>query len=242
MRNYKDVAKLNLKTCFRITVFSLGLLSLSACTTTQKVSINSSALNCVLLDQDVCGKLTPGGGKYASLTYLNPAAQWTKYNKILIAPVTFWGGSSKKVSFSDQQNLVDLFSQELNKAFAKKFQIVNQPGPGVLEYVVAIVDAETATPGLRSISIIVPQAHVLANLGYLATGEFPFAGGAQAEAKLMDSETGQVLAAAIDKRVGGGHPSTGLQWQWGDAENAIKDWSEMGAENFYSWTSGRETP
>ena len=48
---------------------------------------------------------------------------------------------------------------------------------------VAIVDASSATPVLRSISMIVPQARLLSSLKYLATGSFPFVGGAQAEAQ-----------------------------------------------------------
>jgi len=103
---------------------------------------------------------------------------------------------------------------------------------------VAIVDAEAATPVLRTISMLVPQAHMLANLKYLATGPFPFVGGAQAEAKVTDSVSGQILALAVDKRVGGGSFKTGFQWQWGDAENAVNHWAELAATRLSSWTSG----
>lgn len=102
----------------------------------------------------------------------------------------------------------------------------------------ALVDVEAANPGLRSISMIVPQAHMLANLKYLATGSMPFVGAAQAEAKITDSVSGQILALSVDKRIGGGSFTTGFQWQWGDAENAINHWSELAANRLSSWTSG----
>ena len=103
---------------------------------------------------------------------------------------------------------------------------------------VALVDLSSSTPVLRSISMIVPQARVLSSLKYLATGTFPFVGAAQAEAKVTDSVSGQVLGLFVDKRVGGGSFTTGFQWQWGDAENAINHWAELAANKLSAWTSG----
>ena len=156
----------------------------------------------------------------------------------MIDPVTFWGGSTTSISASDQQMLVNYFYQQLNKELGQKFQIVTEPGPGVMKLDVAIVDASSATPVLRSISMIVPQARVLSSLKYLAAGTFPFVGSAQAEAKVSDSVSGQVLGLFVDKRVGGGAFTTGFQWRWGDAENAINHWAELAANKLSAWTSG----
>ena len=218
-------------------LLGLCLLLLSACSTTQKVAINQADLNCAFLAND-CSLLTPGGEGQNGLRWLNPAAQWTQYNKIMIDPVTFWGGSTTSISASDQQMLVNYFNQQLNKELGQKFQIVNEPGPGVMKHDVAIVDASSATPVLRSISMIVPQARVLSSLKYLATGTFPFVGAAQAEGKVSDSVSGQVLGLFVDKRVGGGAFTTGFQWRWGDAENAINHWAELAANKLSAWTSG----
>lgn len=235
------IAKRRAKTWAPLAVTSLGVLLLTACTVTQKVPLEQASLHCGLLANE-CSKLTPGGKDQASLRYFNPSAQWTKYDKILIEPVTFWGGDSTSVSAADQQALVNYFSQQLREQLGEKFQIVDQPGPGVMKLTVAMTDAETATPVLRSISMFVPQAHMLSNLKYLATGTFPFVGGAQGEAKITDSVSGQLLTAAIDKRIGGGSFTTGFQWQWGDAENAIDKWCEMLTERLSAWTSGTTTP
>jgi hypothetical protein len=45
---------------------------------------------------------------------------------------------------------------------------------------------------------------------------------------------------AVDKRIGGGSFTTGFQWQWGDAENAINHWAELLATKLSGWTSGTE--
>lgn len=230
-------AKTPQKASFPLRVSMLASLLLTACTVTQKAPIEQSSVRCGLLANE-CSKLQPGGEDQASYRYVNPAAQWSQYSKVLIEPVTFWGSESTSVSAADQQVLLNYFSQQLREQLAKKFQIVDQPGPGVMKVSVAMTDAEAATPVLRSISMFVPQAHILSNLKYLATGTFPFVGGAQGEAKITDSVSGELLTAAADKRIGGGNAVTGLQWQWGDAENAIDQWSEMLTERLASWTAG----
>jgi hypothetical protein len=229
--------KTTMKTHQTKTLLALSLLVLTACSTTQKADINQSSLNCAFLAND-CAKLTAGGKDQAGLRYINPAAQWTQYNKVLIAPVSFWGGDSTTIPAADQQALVDYFTQQLNSELGKKFEVVTQSGAGVMKIEVAMVDAAAATPVLRTVSMIVPQAHMIANLKYLATGTFPFVGAAQAETKVTDATTGQVLALAADKRIGGGSMAAGFQWKWGDAENAITHWSELAATRLSAWTSG----
>ena len=120
-------------------LLGLCLLLLSACATTQKVAINKADVNCAFLANE-CALLTPGGEGQAGLRYLNPAAQWTGYNKIMINPVTFWSGSSTRVSPADQQTLVNYLSQQLTLQLGQKFEIVQQPGPGVMKLDAALVD------------------------------------------------------------------------------------------------------
>lgn len=223
-----------------LTLFSLLLIT--ACTTTEKVPLSEDAVNCGLLGNSCGMRLTPGAKDQASLRYVNPDAQWTRYSKVMIDPVTFWGSDMTRVPATDQKVLVNYFNQQLQQQLGKKFAIVSQAAPGVLKLQAAMTDAETATPVLRSVSMIIPQAHMLSNLKYLTTGTFPFVGGAQAEIRVTDAKTGEVLFEAVDKRIGGGSFATGFQWQWGDAENAIDRWCEMTAERLSAWTTGAAKP
>jgi hypothetical protein len=104
------------------------------------------------------------------------------------------------------------------------------------------LDAEAATPGLRSISMAVPQLRVLTTAASLGTETFPFAGGVEGALKITDSATGQTLAAAVDRRMGASAMRAAAQWQWGDAENAIKAWAEQIATRMYEYTSGAKKP
>ena len=76
---------------------------------------------------------------------------------------------------------------------------------------VALMDATTAVPGLRTISVIVPQARVLNMAQSLATDSYAFVGSAEAEMKMTDSVTGQLLGEAVDQRAGGMGNATRLR-------------------------------
>jgi hypothetical protein len=107
---------------------------------------------------------------------------------------------------------------------------------------VALTDVAGATRGLRTISMLWPQARVLNTLKYAATGTYAFIGGAQTEVKLTDAVSGQVLAEGMDRRIGGGSLEAAMQWQWGDAKNAMKAWAVQLADQVSSWTSGAVPP
>lgn len=166
-----------------------------------------------------------GSGQKAMLVYTNMNANFTSYNKIMIAPVTYWAADDSKVSAADQQALCNYAYNVFVKDLGKNFTIVDEPGPGVLKLSVALTDATSAVPVLRSISVIVPQARALSTIKMAATGTYAFVGSAQGAAKLNDSVTGQLLAAWADKRVGGTSVKNIDVFQWGDAENAIDYWA-----------------
>ena len=171
-------------------------------------------------------KLAPGPEGGAALAYVNSNAQWSKYTKIQLQPVEFWAAEDSKVSASDQQTLTTYFYNVLTTDLAKNFTLVNQPGSDVMTLRVALMDATTATPGLRSISVLVPQARILNGAQSMATGSYAFVGSAEAEMKATDSVSGELLAAAVDQRAGGMGMKGAASFQWGDAENAMDYWAQ----------------
>jgi len=212
--------------------------TMAGCAVTQQVAVSNQNY-CPFLGASVCARLTPGSGpNQFDLRWVNPNAQWTQYNKVLIQPVSFWGPDDTKVSEADQRMLTNYFYKALEQQLSTKFQVVTQPGPGVMAIHVALEDLSGATPGLRSVSLVEPHVRLLATLKYLATGTYPFVGSAQAEGKVTDSMTGQVLAAAVSKRVGGGSPKAADQWEWGDAENALTYFATLLTTRLSSWTTG----
>jgi hypothetical protein len=174
---------------------------------------------------DDASKLQPGPEGGAALAYINPNVQWSQYTKIQLMPVEFWAAADSKVSQSDQQMLTTYFYNKLQEDLGKSFTLASQPGPDVITLRVALMDATTAVPGLRTISVVVPQARVLNGVQSLATGSYAFVGSAEAEMKATDS-TGQLLAGAVDQRAGGMGIKSAASFEWGDSENAMDYWAQ----------------
>jgi len=171
-------------------------------------------------------KLAPGPEGGAALVWMNPNAQWSSYTKIQLMPVEFWAAADSKVSPADQATLTEYFYNALQTNLSKSFTLVDQPGPGVMTLRVALMDATTAVPGLRTISVIVPQARVLNLAQSMATDSYAFVGSAEAEMKITDSVTGELLGEAVDQRAGGMGLKSAASFQWGDAQNAMDYWAQ----------------
>ena len=225
----------------RILLIGAGAALFAACTTTEQAQVSQAEIKCGFLGP-TCSQLRPGAEGQIALRYVNPSAKWTQYKKIMIQPVTFWGDEQSKVSTEDQQRMVNFLYGALNQELATQFQVVDQDGPDVMKLQVALTDVAAATPGLRTITMAIPQARLLSTVKKGATGSYPFVGGAQAEFKLTDSTTGQILVAGVDRRIGGGNIATAAQWQWGDAENVMTEWAKLAAQRLGAWTKGTEKP
>src|SRR5260370_27003158 len=169
--------------------------------------------------------LQPGAEGQAAYVYINPNVQWSNYKKVQLKPVEFWDTPDTSVSPDDQKMLTSYFYNSLQKSLQQNFTIVDQPGPGVMIIAIALINAEGATPGLRSVSLVIPQARILHYAQSLATGHAAFAGSAEAAFKATDSSTGQLLGESVDKRIGGMAVANAAQIQWGDAEAAMDYWA-----------------
>jgi hypothetical protein len=214
---------------------ALMMMALAACSVTEQSKPDTLQQTGFLKDYS---QLQPGTKDQALLVYINPNAQWRQYTRVMIAPVTFWGDSSSKVSVEDQQQLCSYYYNKLNEDLSKKFEVVARPGPGVMTVRVALTDPTTATPVLRSVSVVIPQARLLNSVGNLATGSYGFVGSAQSEGEIVDSQTGERLAAAVDKQSGGLSIKNAGVWQWGDAEHAMDYWAQRLADRLSLFQSG----
>ena len=170
--------------------------------------------------------------------YINPNVQWSNYKKVLLKPVEFWDTRDSSVSPDDQKMLTSYFYNSLKGQLEKNFTLVDQPGPGVIIFAVAIINAEGATPGLRSVSLVIPQARILNYAQSLATGHAAFSGSAEAAFKATDSTTGQLLAESVDRRIGGMAVKEAAQIQWGDAVAAMDYWAQKISERAVALGAG----
>jgi hypothetical protein len=202
------------------------VIVLTGCAVTEQAKLSSvdvAAGSGFLKDYS---ELQPGKEGQALLVYFNPNADWSRYDKVLIEPVTVGLGPSDKLTEQDQQTLSSYYYHALEASLSKDFALATQPGPDVMIVRAALTDATTATPVLRTISVIIPQARLLGAVKNMATGSYAFVGSAQSEGEVLDSMTGERLAAAVDRRSGGISIKNADVWEWGDAERAMDYWAQ----------------
>jgi Protein of unknown function (DUF3313) len=205
-------------------VASLLFLLFAGCSVTEQASLSSVQRTGFLRDYS---QLTPTNNKeLALLRYIDPNAPWGTYTKVRLEPVTFWGDETSQISPDVQEQLSDYAYTKIREDLIEKgFQIVNHGGRGVVVVRAALTDATSATPVLRTISVVVPTARLVSAATNVVSGQYAFTGGIQSEGEILDSRTGRRVAAWVDKRTGGASIQNADVWKWGDAEKVIDFWA-----------------
>ena len=80
---------------------------------------------------------------------------------------------------------------------------------------------------------------VLSTGKYAATGKPMGVGEITGEARITDSSTGELLAAALDKRVGG-KQLRGVFTSWQDADSGLQYWAELMRYRLCQFRGGAE--
>jgi hypothetical protein len=172
------------------------------------------------------------------LVYKNPAAQWRKYKKIQLDPVTIWMSQKdsqlKEVSVEDRQRLAALLWSKLDEQLRKDYEMTSQAGPDVLRIQVAITEAGASNAVLDTVTSVIPQTRMLSGMKSLATGVSAFTGSASAEMKVTDSAEGTILLEAVDRR-GGTKSLSGVTNSWNDVEEAYRYWAEKARYRLCQW-------
>ena len=164
----------------------------------------------------------------ASEIYIDPSAQWSRYNAIQLDSVTLWASKENvKLSKEDQQMLTDTLYKALYDELGKTFTLAERPGPDTLRMRVALTQAKGAIVPLRAITTIVPQLRLVSTVVGLSADVAVTVGTATVEMEVRDSITGQRLAAAVDSRAGNKALFTTRTFtKWGDVEAADQYWSQ----------------
>jgi hypothetical protein len=175
-------------------------------------------------------QLKPGNAGQAQLVYINPDAKWSDYSKVILEPVELWGDAKSKPSEKARGEIRAFVFNTFKEELAKKFELTEQPGPGVMKITVAITSVKPAEPMIASYDQhLTKPAEPGATLKYLGPGIAVWVGSASGEAQVTDSVSGQRMGAWVDKRFGS-EKVPPKKWKWGDAESIVRKWAHLLAE------------
>ena len=194
-----------------------------------------------LLKEGQRSTFSQGAEDQALLVYQNPAADWRKYRKIWLDPVTVWMSQKdsqlKDVPVEDRQRLAALLWSKLDESFRKDYQMAYEPGPDVIRVQAAITEAESSNAVLDTVTSVIPQTRLLSGMVSLGRGVSLFTGSSSVELKITESETGTLLVAAVDRR-GGTKSLRGVTHSWNDVEEAYRFWAEKVRYRLCQWRGG----
>lgn len=183
---------------------------------------------------DLYPRMHKGGDNEALLLYKNPKILLIPrgtYKKILLDPVQVWGEASTDPSKQkEMQEVAEMLYSLVYNSLAKDYEMVKSPGPNTLRMQAALTRADKADVVLRAASTIPAPMNVLAlsslvkNLG---TGKPLFVGEISAEIKMLDAQSGEVLAASADRRVGNKRLDADSFDSWDDVHKAMQFWAEQ---------------
>ena len=216
---------------------TIALVACGSVTNQQSLSdVQKAASRSSFLDN--YSVLQPGKQGEARLRYVRPNVDWNSYTGIFLEPVVFISDPSSKVDATEQQVLTSYYYNVLKTRLATVLPIVDHQGPHVLVVRAALTDVKGDTPGLRTISVVVPQARLLNSAQSLATDTYAFVGSAKSEGEITDGGTGQILAEGVDGRSGGMSMQNAGEGKWGDAEHAMDYWAELTVKRLKQIKSG----
>jgi Protein of unknown function (DUF3313) len=171
--------------------------------------------------------LEPGKDDQAKLRYVNPHADFSQYQAVIVDSVTMWSGPKlSKLDPKVKQALVDSAYTSLVTTLGKSFTITKVPGHGTIRLRAAITEATSSAVVPDLVATVIPQVRLLATLGGLAADSALTVGEAQGEIEATDSLTDELLGAAVDKRIGQ-RSIQGVFSKWSDVEDAWEYWAEL---------------
>jgi hypothetical protein len=206
-------------TCSRL--LAVALLFAVACTARTPRSAPSTDNSGFLDDYSL---LRPGPEGGFALVYRSPKADWGKYDKVLLEPVTLWRSGRNALDPVPEPDLLRLIADlqsVVRRRLDTTFRMTDETGPRTLRVRLAITEARETDPVLD-----VLRGHgrddVTKGMGPLHEETERFIAHAEIEGEIRDGATNELLAAGVDRRRAGAPPIA----TWGDLDRALEQWAK----------------
>jgi hypothetical protein len=170
-------------------------------------------------------KLQPAQDREGVRLWVNRSAEYGKYTKIMFRPVEVVvtpGPDYKGVQPDALKRMTDQFAAAFRNAVSPAYQVVNEPGPDVLQVRLAITGVQPVAPALNPTDLLPIKA--VFNIGRAAAGKSPQVAEMSAEMEVLDGN-GTPVAAAVATRKGNSTLPQGESVSWKHLEAISAYWA-----------------
>ena len=174
--------------------------------------------------------------------YVNKSTNFKTYDKIILKHVTFFLSEDAKykgIQADEMNDLAETTHHALRKSLSDVYTFTDEPGPGVMVIRIAITDLVPNKPVRGTVTTIIPVGLILSETKKLTTGTHIGMGGVSFEAEVLDSQTQEVLIAAVNSKTGKKYKIGKSFTKWGQVKEILKDSAEVLRKRLDSLT-GRE--
>ncbi|MGB3223068.1 MAG: DUF3313 domain-containing protein [Desulforhopalus sp.] len=203
-------------------VLIMGIMVLSGCAGTKTETPGQSSFL-----GDYSQKLEPGTGEGApKFLWIKPGVDFTKYDKVMFDYVTFVLADEseyKGIDANEFKKLADMATLTFVNTIKEAYPVVAEPAPDVLRVRVAITNLKQSSPGLSTVTSVIPVGLAISLVKKGASDSWTGSGATTAEMMVLDSVTNEVLGAGEDTKTAA---FTERFSKWGSAEEAFKFWAE----------------
>jgi hypothetical protein len=165
----------------------------------------------------------------ATLVYFTPdKAKFKSYTKVWLEPVQVWRGeksSAKDLDPEDTNHVSQYLWSRVDEALRKDYTMTREAGPGVLRVRIAVTEAGKGVPVLDNLTAAYPTTLLMSKGKKAISGTETLVGKASIEMEATDSQTGELIAAGVDRRGGGKYAWKALN-RWEDFEQASDYWAK----------------
>lgn len=147
-------------------------------------------------------RIIPEAGSQDSWSYRDPKADVTKYKSFIIeptvlstAPEVSWGGATE----ANKRKYADMFTAAMRTEIAKSYGLATKKGPDVGVIKLTLLGVTPTSP-IAVASKVSPMGLALSGVKSIAGKPGTLSGSAHVAFELTDSQSGEVVAAALRRR------------------------------------------
>ncbi|NIS83377.1 MAG: DUF3313 family protein [Anaerolineales bacterium] len=167
--------------------------------------------------------------KIVEWIYIKEDTDWKSYNKVMLDDVVFFIAQDAEYKGFEAKELASL-----GEAFCKAFimnlagatEFTDEPGPGVLRIRLAVTNLKPTKSLASTVTTVVPVGLALSTVAKGVTGSHIGMGSVAVEAELLDSQSGEVLAAMIDEKMGKKYKVLKSTSKWGHVIDIFNKWGQ----------------